>query len=272
MMDLIQRKVEHPPLTEEALVTMIMARYAQYGVVPLTMPPPSLRQPSLTYKPFQDGTDLAYVRQLAQRYAYVFCVIPGPVPGMNQAYWGPRIRPGIPQAALSVDLGPTTNVESINFQYNALSPVKVVAWLQDRDTNALRKLTASSSKLMTLSAEPALSKLRYVREVTLKTVVQDDDPWQSVEGLTYAEALALVQARIDTSMRHVVVAQGELDTLRYGHVLEARKLVGLRGAGSSYDGTYYVQSVTHALRLGAYKQSFTLTREGVGTATPLVRP
>jgi hypothetical protein len=48
--------------------------------------------------------------------------------------------------------------------------------------------------------------------------------------------------------------------------------VGLRGAGHSFDGLYYVKSVTHNIRRGEYKQSFTLTREGLGAISPVVVP
>ena len=43
--------------------------------------------------------------------------------------------------------------------------------------------------------------------------------------------------------------------LRYGRVLQARRLVGVRGAGMAFDGLYYVQSVTHTIKRGEYKQS-----------------
>jgi hypothetical protein len=69
-----------------------------------------------------------------------------------------------------------------------------------------------------------------------------------------------------------VTATGELNALQYGDLLRARGLVGLRGAGFSYDGFYYVKSVTHSIRKGEYKQRFTLTREGTGSLTPVVRP
>jgi hypothetical protein len=61
-----------------------------------------------------------------------------------------------------------------------------------------------------------------------------------------------------------VTVTGELDAVRYGSVLKIRQLVGLRGVGTRYDGLYYVKRVSHRLRPGEYKQSFTLTREGVG--------
>ena len=47
-------------------------------------------------------------------------------------------------------------------------------------------------------------------------------------------------------------------------------LVGLRGAGFTYDGLYYVKSVSHAISKGQYKQRFSLTREGTGAITPVV--
>ena len=59
-----------------------------------------------------------------------------------------------------------------------------------------------------------------------------------------------------------VTGTGQLDVLRYGHVLRARQLVGVRGAGLAYDGLYYVQSVSHTIRRGSYTQSFSLARDG----------
>ena len=47
------------------------------------------------------------------------------------------------------------------------------------------------------------------------------------------------------------------------HRREARQLVGVRGAGQAYDGVYYVKTVTHSIKRGEYKQSFTLAREGI---------
>ncbi len=52
----------------------------------------------------------------------------------------------------------------------------------------------------------------------------------------------------------VVTCEGSLDVTRYGGVLSARKLVGVRGAGPAFDGLYYVKSVTHKIKRGEYKQ------------------
>ncbi|MBS0465702.1 MAG: hypothetical protein JSR14_00590, partial [Proteobacteria bacterium] len=61
-----------------------------------------------------------------------------------------------------------------------------------------------------------------------------------------------------------------LNVLRYGRMLKARGLVGVRGAGVAYDGLYYVSSVTSTLKRGEFKQSFELTRNGLVSITPAV--
>ena len=46
--------------------------------------------------------------------------------------------------------------------------------------------------------------------------------------------------------------------------------MGVRGAGLAYDGLYYVKSVTHDIKKGEYKQSFTLSRNALISTTPMV--
>ena len=67
-----------------------------------------------------------------------------------------------------------------------------------------------------------------------------------------------------------ITGSGSLDVLRYGHVLRARMMVGVRGAGLTYDGLYYVNSVTNDIKRGQFKQSFNLSRDGLVSNTPAV--
>ena len=60
-----------------------------------------------------------------------------------------------------------------------------------------------------------------------------------------------------------VKASGTLNVLRYGRILKARRLVGVRGAGLAFKGLYYVNKVTHKIKRGEYKQDFTLIRNGL---------
>ena len=71
--------------------------------------------------PQQNDTDRNYVQQLAGSNGYVFHIRPGPAKLMNKAYWGPPLRTGVPQKALTVDMGPATNVGELNF-FDGLNP------------------------------------------------------------------------------------------------------------------------------------------------------
>src|SRR6185295_808311 len=133
MMDLEEKKAEHPSQSESIRATVILMRYMQYLLLPpIVIPPATVEVPSIKENiPPQHGTDLKYLQELARHFGYVFYVSPGPLPGQNKAYWGPPIRQGIPQPALSVNMGPQTNVNSISFSYDALAPTTVVDVIQD---------------------------------------------------------------------------------------------------------------------------------------------
>jgi len=264
-MDMTKKRAEWPAMSEMVIANLIIGTYAQYGLIPMVMPPPSIDQPlPIERTPVQQGTDLEYLKTMAQRFGFVFYVEPGPAPGVNTAYWGPPKRAGLPQRALTVSQGPETNVDNINFTYNAMAPTIVDDVVQDRLTNtSLPVMTFASLRLPPLAAMPALPfQLPNVR-----TSLLEQSP-----GLSVIEAYARAQGITDKSVDSVVTAQGELDALRYGDVLAPRGIVGLRGAGFTHDGFYYVKSVSHAISRGQFKQRFSLTREGTGAITPVVVP
>ena len=137
LMDLIDFSgLPYPGMPPEVRVLTILGKYAAFGIVPEIIPSPVPDIPVPVQRiPTHKKTDLAYIQQLAKEIGYVFYVMPGPVAGMNQAYWGPQIRVGIPQACLNVNLDSWTNVESLNFRYQPQSSVLPVVFIQDEFTN-----------------------------------------------------------------------------------------------------------------------------------------
>src|SRR5262249_37816227 len=100
-----------PPMAAEARVEILLAKYAMFGVIPLVVPSIMLDVPiPIQQIPRQQGTDLNYINQLASNVGYEFYVTPGPAPGVNIAYWGPRVTLGIPQPALNINMDAFTNV------------------------------------------------------------------------------------------------------------------------------------------------------------------
>jgi hypothetical protein len=66
-------------------------------------------------------------------------------------------------------------------------------------------------------------------------------------------------------------ANGKLLVTRYGGLLRARELVGVRGAGEAYDGLWWVDSVTHEIKPNDYSQSFTLKRNALTSTVSKVQ-
>jgi len=261
LMDLEEKSVEHPAQDETAIATTLIGQYAAYGMVPRVIAPPAADRPTVVERvPVQQATDLGYLNQMARRYGYVCYVTAGPAPMVNTAYWGPPVRDDPPQRTLSVDVGPDTNVQQVSFRSNALAPAVVTGQVQDRVTNKAISVHSSGSSRAPLAAQPDWQVNPKIRT----TLFRDS-------GLTGSQARAWAQGAFDASTDSVT-ATGTLDALRYGDLLTARGLVGLRGAGFSHDGLYYVRSVTHRIRPGEYTQSFTLTRDGLGSTVTAVQP
>jgi hypothetical protein len=252
------KQASYPGLPAEGVVAAICAQYAQYGIIPEPVPPVLLDVPDPVEQiPTQSGTDLDHLRALAEEAGYVFFIEPGPLPGASTAYWGPEVRIGVPQSALNVNMDAATNVESLSFSYDGLSRTQLTVAIQDPDTGLSIPISLPNTSILRppLAARPAVT-LRHA-------------PLADTAKLNSVQA-ALTGLGKDAVAADAVTGQGTLDVLRYGHILKARQLVSVRGAGVSYDGFYYVTSVTHNIKRGEYKQSFQLTRDGIVSLSPVV--
>jgi len=259
LMDLIDFSgLPYPGMSPDLRVLTILAKYAAFGIVPEVIPVPVPDIPVPVQQiPTQKKSDLAYIQKLASDAGYVFYITPGPFPGMNQAYWGPRVRVGIPQPSLNVNMDSWTNVESLNFHYQPQDSVLPLVFIQEPIT----KLTLP---IPIPPISPFNPPLGFAVPVPVKV-----EQMTAAAKLTPAQALMKGMAKtVDTS--DVVSGEGTLNVMRYGQVLRARSLVGVRGAGIAFDGMHYVDSATHKLKAGEYKQSFTLKRNALISTLPLV--
>jgi len=259
MMDMKELPFPWPALPADKIVTLILAKYAQYALAPVVFPAIFPNPPSPTERvPVQTMTDLSYINFLAARQGYVFYVEPGPAPLTSIAYFGPDVRIPIPQPALNVNMDAHTNVESLSFTLNGLEKKIVIIRIFDPVTEK-----------QTLEIPvPDLSVLRppLGARLTPPARVELDDHFAKLSPNEAAQmALGVMWNSNDA-----VTASGSLDVLRYGRILRSRLLVGVRGAGLTYDGMYYVNSVTHSIKRGEYKQSFSLSRDGLISTTPIV--
>jgi phage protein D len=272
-MDLFEVSTAWPNMTATGIVSSILGKYASIGVQ-ATVKTTSTSERPVNRTPQQNSTDRAYLQQLAGQNDAIFYIVPGPSAGSNTAYWGPPVRSGTPQTALGVDLGPFTTVEQISFNYNGTAPQVTYGKVKDSPQDPVAIGIGSTTRTPALATKPALGN--YTSLAMNPSSYMDDLMNLKVrgklfqhQGRTSSESTLLAQLATDQSTDNVVTVNGSLDTIRYGDILRAPGLVAVRGAGSSYDGLYYVKQVTHQIASRTsdweYKQSFILSREGVGT-------
>jgi hypothetical protein len=255
-----ERDAEHPAQSDYLQALAILAPYAAKGLLPNALPAPTSVPPlPIERVPTQHSTDLDHLTALARHNGYVTYVDPGPVPGMSRMYWGPPVRVGAPQGALAVDLGSDTNVTQVTFRTEATQARTVSGAVADRQTGSTTSVTAPMPTRTPLGAVPfAATNSGDIQRRRLR------DP-----GSETVTAQARAQAEVDRSA-DVVVAEGRADGVRYGSVLRPRGLAGMRGAGLTHDGIWYVRKVEHQLAPGSYSFGFTLARDGHGAITPVL--
>jgi hypothetical protein len=250
--------IPFPAMPPEAQVAACLAKYALFGVAPVVIPSVLLDVPIPTVQiARQQGTDLKHIRRLADMVGYVFYVSPGPVIGSSLAYWGPEIKWGPVQPALAIDADAASNVDSVSFTFKNEERSLPILWIQEPITKAPVPIPIPNINPLTppLGAVPPIPKHFPFIIGTAK--------------LPPTRALLIALAK-SAQATDAVTATGSLDVLRYGQVLSARSLVGLRGAGTAFDGLWYVNSVTHQLKRGEYKEQFTLSRDGLVSTVPSV--
>ena len=249
----------YPAMPPALRVLVAVAKYAAFGVVPLVIPSVLEDIPiPIDRIPRHQGTDYAYIKALAHEVGYVFYMDPGPAPGMSKAYWGPEIRIGAPQPALNIGLdGPHNNVKSLTFRFDKERKELPVVYIQEPASKApipipIPDITPLSPPLG--AVPPLPPKITFLNDTAKLNPLA-----AAMRGLAY-------------SGQHgdSVFGNGSLDVQRYGHVLQARQLVGVRGAGEAFDGLHYVSSVTTTMRRGEFSQTFALARNGLLSTMPSV--
>jgi hypothetical protein len=261
-MDIVEKVLPYPAMPDAAKVAAALAPYAALGVTPVIIPPivTTVQSPTSRIESQVAKTDLAYIKELATRNGYVFFLEPGPLPGQSVAYFGPDISVPLPQRALSINMDAYSNVESLSFSLDGL---------------------AKKIRIFTV-LDPATQRVPIPVPVPNVSAVKPPlglrpTPPAKVEFHDGGARLAPDEAARDIlsflmNNTTAISGSGTLDVLRYGQALRARTLVGVRGAGLAYDGLYYVDSVTHDIKKGQYKQNFSLSRDGLISNTPVVMP
>jgi len=259
-MDLVSRNMAYPSMPEIAVIYTLLAPYAALGITPVVIPPAisPIKPINKGWRSQANTTDRAYLKMLAQNSGYLFFVQPGPLPGQSIAYFGPDVNLPVPQPALSINLDAHSNVETLSFSLDGLAKKIRIFTIFDPFTEKIPipipvpNINFLKPPLGIRPTPPA--KIEFGTE---GSELMPDEAAQKILGFMMNNSTA-------------ISANGSLNVMRYKGLLRARMLVGVRGAGITYDGLYYVESVTHNIKHGEYKQNFTLSRDGLISNTPVV--
>jgi hypothetical protein len=229
------------PTTDAAILTEIAGKY------PLSLDPDN--EPGLTGLTLnQNLTDIRFLRARAEANGYELILERGSL------YFGPLRLEASPQETILVYAGRDTHCYSFNVDADGHWP-DAVGYDVAPEIGSEPVHQDISPDLLSLGTEPADSS-----GSGLSPFIWRLDRPGSVSAAEL-DAYTLGRAN-ELAMR--VHAQGELDGSLYGHVLRVGRPVGVDGAGTTMDGIYYVDSVTHVFSVDGYRQSFTLLRNAYG--------
>lgn len=248
LMNLEEKIINWPNMADSDIAAEIFQSYGFDPQVEETEP----TRDELEMTTIQRGTDIQFLRDLAQRNGCECYVEMNPETGVLEGHFHPPRADQPAQGTLSVNMGEATNVNSFNARYDMLRPTMAQATGLDINTQEEQPAEVEGSSLPTLGRESALGGDQPRRLLLSQTGLS-----QTGELQTLAQAVA------DRSA-WAITAEGELNTVAYGGILRAKRPVNVRGAGNQFSGTYYVEMVSHAFSGEGYTQRFRLRRNALG--------
>jgi phage protein D len=257
LMSLEEKIATWPNLADSAIVHQIVSGY---GVRVYTDPTPTVHMENDTTI-IQRGTDLQFVRDLAQCNGLEFYFETEKNSGKVIAYFRAPQLTGTPQPDLAIQFGEEGSLRSFSARLNGLRPLNVKAEQVDVKANKPETGQANDTQLPKLGDKDAnkligdpLGSLVTPKGGQAQMLVLGPSTSDATELQTIAQA-------VRDEAGWFITAQGEIDGDAYQSVLRPHRLVLVKGAGTPYSGKYYVTRVVHELREdGSYTQRFEARR------------
>jgi phage protein D len=197
----------------------------------------------------QSETDIRFLRRLAARNGFE-CF----VQGQRGFFRSPNLQDP-PQKILAIQFGEETNLASLNIEVDGTPPTSL----------AIRRIDPVEKR----EDQEQLTDLsrRKLGARTLKDLRSSQpDGKRLLKGHPAAgvpELQSELRSGYDAAGEFLTIS-GEVDSRAYGAVLHAKKLVTIKGVGSTFSGLWYVTRVRHHFTAEDYTQSFEAYRNGVG--------
>lgn len=255
LMNLEEKTTEWADLTDGDVANAI---FGNYGITPApdNTDDDSPAHTESGHTLMQRATDIQFLRQLARRSGKLCRVTCGAQAGQRTGYFAKPNLEGTPAATLTLNDPSQQMLSALDIEWDVTRPTEVVGAQAVFDDSSDSGVTAdvTDSGLTALSDQTEAAFTGKSNKVRLTTTVDD------------AGELAMRATSLLREGGFFVRAKGEVDLAALGVVLRVGDLVTVNGVGSVHSGTYYVWSVHHDIKLDAYRMSFELVRNAVGSA------
>lgn len=261
----LQEKVVRWPMADYQIAAAI---FGQYPIIPqVSSTLPSLSEPEGTTT--QRGTDIRFLRRLAQRNGYECFVQPEPHSGRDLGYFGPATNfPGPAAAVLNVRMGPDTNVSEFKIRYDMARPTTAVSSGLDVGLGATQRIP-STFPVPGPAMPPPLGGLYPLGnsmgavDTVTRSLEQQYQPiiLPAETGAFTAPGLSTATQAIVNRSSWAVMAEGTVGATV--GVLRPGGKVNVRGVGVFFSGSYYVTRVSHTIDCNSYIQKFEARRNAV---------
>ena len=232
---------EGSPVTDSFIATEI-ARRRNVSM----LDPPGAGQTVIEFN--QNTTDIRFLKTRADANGYELLFQEGAM------HFGEMRLNADTQPTILVYAGPDTNCISFDIQDDGHKPDRI----------AYQVAAETGPESQPVEVEPNLRVLGRERATSVNSGLETF-VWRprryGISDETQMRAVAQARAN-EQSMK--IKAQGELDGSMYGHVLKVGEPVGVDGVGEKYNGTYYVDKVTHRFDTKGYRVQFNLLRNAYG--------
>ena len=257
LMSLEEKVVAWPDMSDGDIAQQIIS---SYGVKVDADTTSTVHQQDTTTI-IQRGTDLQFIRELAQRNGVEFYFKTddksGKITGIFKA---PQLS-GNPQPDLAIQAGDKTNLRNFSVHLTASRPLNVKLTQMDVEQNSANSSTASDIQLAKLGKKDLnaliggpLGSLAAPKEASAQMLLLGPPTSDSGELKTLAQA-------VRDEAGWFLSAHGEVNSDGYQNVLRPHGLVLVKGAGKAYSGKYYVTRVIHEIKSdGSYAQKFEARR------------
>jgi hypothetical protein len=248
LMSLEEKIKDWPGKSDSDIAREIFQSYNLTCEVDDTGPAPAEAETTV----IQRETDIQFLRRLARRNGFE-CFVKGGTGNFRKP-----VLTDPPLPVLAAHFGDETNLISFDARSDALRPVKVTMHRLDPVSKELQEATVEATDQKQLGLEGALSfdppggvaSRMFVKQAVASSLVE----MRNLSRALVEESTWFVEGR------------GEIDSSLYGAILEARRLVPVKGVGEAFSGVYYLTSVRHVFRDERYTQQFTARRNALAPA------